>query len=187
MSDAGSTETSPQTSAASDLRTPDVKSLGMRPLRASDLPSIERLDERVFGPGRFARSAYRLREGVAPDFNLSFVAHVGASLIGANIMTPARCGDADLLLLGPLTVEPAFRSRGIGEALALRSIEAARAAGHSVVLLVGDLPYYSRLGFKAAPMGRIALPGPVDPARLLYCELRPGAFESLHGKIGRAF
>jgi predicted N-acetyltransferase YhbS len=170
-----------------DLQTPDLASLGMRPLRASDLPFIERLDERVFGPGRFARTAYRLREGIAPDFNLSFVAHVGTLLIGANMMTPTKCGDADLLLLGPLTVEPAFRSRGIGEALALKSMEAARNAGHGVVVLVGDLPYYDRLGFKPVPMGKITLPGPVDPARLLYSELQPGAFAALQGKIGRAF
>jgi len=180
-------DTSKMSPAISDLQTPDLQSLGMRPLRASDLPFIERLDERVFGPGRFTRTAYRLREGIGPDFNLSFVAHVGTLLIGANIITPAKCGDADLLLLGPLTVEPAFRSRGIGEALALKSLEAARNAGHGVVILVGDLPYYDRLGFKPAPMGKIALPGPVDPGRLLYAELQPGAFAALKGKIGRAF
>ncbi|WP_409371525.1 GNAT family N-acetyltransferase [Methylocella sp. CPCC 101449] len=166
---------------------PDLAALDLRPMRPADLPLIERLDERVFGPGRFSRSAYRLREGVAPDFNLSRVAYVGSLLIGANLMTLARCGEQELVLLGPLTVEPAYRSRGIGEALALASIEASRAAGHGVVILVGDLPYYARLGFKPVPMGKLTLPGPVDPARLLHCELRPGAFETLNGRIGRAF
>ena len=162
---------------------PDLPALGLRPLHASDLPQIEKLDERAFGPGRFARTAYRLREGVAPDFAMSYVAHVGTLLVGSNIMTRVKCGDADLMLLGPLTVEPAFRSRGIGEALAMRSIAAARNAGGRLVLLVGDEPYYSRFGFKRVPAGRLAMPGPVDPARVLVCELADGAFEGVTGVV----
>ena len=167
---------------------PDLPALGLRPLHPSDLPQIERLDERAFGPGRFARTAYRLREGVGPDFALSFVAHVGTLLVGSNIMTPVKCGKpsrelVDVMLLGPLTVEPAFQSRGIGEALAARSLDAARVAGQKLVLLVGDEPYYARLGFKRAPHGRLVLPGPVDPARVLVCELVPGAFEGVAGVV----
>ncbi len=167
---------------------PDLPALGLRPLHPSDLPQIERLDERAFGPGRFARTAYRLREGVGPDFALSFVAHVGTLLVGSNIMTPVKCGKptrelVDVMLLGPLTVEPAFQSRGIGEALAARSLDAARVAGQKLVLLVGDEPYYTRLGFKRAPYGRLVLPGPVDPARVLVCELAPGAFEGVAGVV----
>ena len=177
--------TSATTSSAS-VAAPDLPALGLRPLHVSDLPQIEKLDERAFGPGRFARSAYRLREGVGPDFALSYVAHVGTLLVGSNIMTPVKCGEADMLLLGPLTVEPAFRSRGIGEALAQRSLDAARAAGWKLVVLVGDEPYYSRLGFKRAPYGRLVMPGPVDPARVLYCELIEGAFEGVSGQLRKA-
>ncbi len=164
----------------------DLPALGVRTLHPSDLAQIEKLDERAFGPGRFARTAYRLREGMGPDLALSFVAHVGTLLVGANIMTPIKCGDVDMLLLGPLTVEPAFRSRGIGETLAARSLEAARAAGQKLVILVGDEPYYGRLGFKRAPHGRLQLPGPVDPARVLVCELAPGAFEGVKGVVRKA-
>ena len=174
------------TASPSPGPTPDLPALGLRPLHPSDLPQIERLDERAFGPGRFARTAYRLREGVGPDFALSFVAHVGTLLVGSNIMTPVKCGEIDMMLLGPLTVEPAFRSRGIGEALAARSLEAARAGGQKLVVLVGDEPYYGRLGFKRVPLGRLLLPGPVDPARVLICELVAGAFEGVGGRVGKA-
>jgi predicted N-acetyltransferase YhbS len=160
-------------------------SLTLTPLTPADLAAIEKLDERAFGPGRFARTAYRLREGVEPDPQLSFVAHVGTLLVGANRMTPITCGGKPALLLGPLTVDPPFRSRGIGEALMQKSMEAARAAGHKLVILVGDEPYYKRIGFKRVPMGRLSLPGPVDPARLLYCELVEGAFEGISGAIAR--
>ena len=161
-------------------------SLILKPLTDADRDAVERLNARTFGPGRFARSAYRLREGVPPDPNLSCVAWVGTLLVGANLITPIRCGATPALLLGPLTVDPAFRSGGIGEALVLQSLAAARAANHAIVLLVGDMPYYGRFGFKHVPDGTLIFCGPVDPARLLYCELVDGAFASLGAKVRRA-
>ena len=112
---------------------------------------------------------------------MSFVARVGTLLVGASAMTPIAIGGAPALLLGPLIVEPVFRSQGIGEALVVRSLEAAKAAGWKLVILVGDEPYYARMGFQRAPAGRILLPGPVDPTRLLYCELQRGALAVANG------
>jgi predicted N-acetyltransferase YhbS len=157
-------------------------SLVLEPESPADAEAILRLNERVFGPGRFARTAYRLRETTPADLGLSFVARVGTLLVGANAMTPILIGETPAMLLGPLIVEPVFRSQGIGEALVTASIEAARAAGAKLVILVGDEPYYARLGFKRTPPGRIVFPGPVDPERLLYCELHPGAFDGVSGK-----
>jgi len=157
-------------------------SLVLEPERPGDAEAILRLNERVFGPGRFARTAYRLRETTPPDLSLSFVARVGTLLVGANAMTPIFIGDTPALLLGPLIVEPVFRSQGIGEALIGASLDAARANGARLVILVGDEPYYARVGFKRISPGRVILPGPVDPQRLLYCELVSGAFEGVAGK-----
>jgi predicted N-acetyltransferase YhbS len=161
-------------------------SLALSPQTPADQAAIEKLDERAFGPGRFARSAYRLRERVEPDYDLSFVARVGTLLVGANRMTPILCGGRPALLLGPLTVDPPFRSSGIGEELVRASLKAARAKGHELVLLVGDMSYYGKLGFSPVPPGRLAFAGPVDPERLLYCELVKGAFEGVSGKVRRA-
>jgi predicted N-acetyltransferase YhbS len=160
--------------------------LALVPQCGADQSAIEKLDERVFGPGRFARSAYRLREGVPADLSLSYVARVGRLLVGANRMTPILCGGKPALLLGPLSVEPAFRSAGIGEALVTKSLEAARAAGHRLVLLVGDMSYYGRMGFQPVPQGRLTFPGPVDPRRLLYCALTKDAFDGVSGRVTRA-
>ena len=156
------------------------------PERPADSAAVERLSERAFGPGRFAKTAYRLREGVAPSPTLSFVARVGTLLVGANKMTPVRIGETLALLLGPLVVEPAFRQLGLGEQLIRLSLEAARAEGHRLVLLVGDDAYYRRSGFVPVPEGRIAFPGPVDPARVMICELVEGAFEDVAGPLRRA-
>jgi predicted N-acetyltransferase YhbS len=80
-------------------------------------------------------------------------------------------------------VEPAFRERGVGYALIERALAEAKAKGHRLVVLVGDEPYYGKAGFKRIPKGRAILPGPVDPARLLVCELTDAAFDGVAGTI----
>jgi predicted N-acetyltransferase YhbS len=152
----------------------------------ADLPAIQKLEERAFGPGRFAKTAYRLREGVAPDWSLSTLARIGGMLVGANTMTRISIGGAPALLLGPLTVEEAFRSRGVGEALAQKSLDAARAAGHKMVILVGDPPLYERMGFSRSAFGQFVFPGPVDPGRILYCALEPEAKTTIKGLVTAA-
>jgi len=158
-------------------------SLVLRHEVPSDHPAIDRLHERAFGPGRFARTAYRLREGVAHEASLSFTALVGTLIVGSIRLTRIRIGAEPGLLLGPVTVDPAFTSRGIGLSLVNRSLEAARAEGHRLVVLVGDAPFYVRAGFVPVPHGRLSMPGPVDPGRLLVCELEPGAFSGVSGAI----
>ena len=158
-------------------------SLTILPETADDGPAIDRLHERTFGPGRYAKSAYRLREQVAHSLDLSFTARVGTLLVGSVRLSPIRVGETKALLLGPLTVEPPFRDRGVGQALIARSLEAARGAGHKLVILVGDEPYYGKSGFKRVPHGRASMPGPVDPARLLVAELAAGAFDGVSGPI----
>lgn len=148
-----------------------------------DAVAVERLHERTFGPGRFARSAYRIREGRDRSLDLSFTARVGTLLIGSLWMTPVTIGDAKALLLGPLTVEPPFRERGVGGALIKRALQAAKAKGHKLVVLVGDEPFYKKHGFRPIPKRQVTMPGPVDPARLLVLELEDGAFDGVKGEI----
>ena len=150
---------------------------------ADDAAAIDRLHERTFGPGRYARSAYRIREGVVHSFDLSFTARIGTLMVGSVRLSPIRIGKTPALLLGPLTVEPPFRERGIGLALLERAMADAKARGHRLVVLVGDEPYYARVGFKLIPKGQVKLDGPVDPARMLYAELVDGAFEGVSGIV----
>lgn len=150
---------------------------------AEDSEAVERLHERTFGPGRYAKTAYRLREQVTHRLDLSFTARIGTLLVGSVRLSPVRIGDAKALLLGPLTVEPAFRERGVGQALMARALKEAAAKGERLAILVGDEPYYSRSGFHRIPPGRVKMPGPVDPARVLVAELVPGAFEGVSGRV----
>jgi predicted N-acetyltransferase YhbS len=96
---------------------------------------------------------------------------------------PVLVGETRALLLGPLTVEPPFRSRGVGRALLDRALGEARARSHRLVLLVGDEAYYGRVGFRVIPKGRASMPGPVDYSRLLVAELADGAFTDVSGPV----
>jgi predicted N-acetyltransferase YhbS len=135
--------------------------------RPDDGPAVAALIDRVFGPGRYAKAAERLRETNRPLLDLSFVARADGALVGCVRMWPILIGGAPAVLLGPFAVDAAWRSRGLGAALITRACEAASAAGHALVLLVGDAPYFEPLGFSTAPFGRIVMPGPVDPARVM--------------------
>ena len=150
---------------------------------SADADAIERLYERTFGPGRYARTAFQIREGAGHVVDLSFTARIGTLLVGSVRLTPIRIGETAALLLGPLTVEPPFRRRGIGLALMQRALAEAKHKGHRLVVLVGDEPYYAKVGFRRIPKGQAGMPGPVDPTRLLVAELVEGAFAGVSGPI----
>ncbi len=158
-------------------------SVTILPETSGDAEAIERLLERTFGPGRYARTAYRLREGRDHVLDLSYTARIGTLLVGSLRMTPICIGETPALLLGPLTVEPPFRAHGIGSAMIARALADAKAAGHRLVVLVGDEPFYGKSGFKRVPKGQVKMPGPVNPARLLVAELVPGAFDGVTGTV----
>ena len=128
-----------------------------------DDPAIETLCSEAFGPGRFARAAYRLREGAPHDPTLSFVARAGAAMIASVRLTPIAIGSRPALLLGPLVVLPACKGQGAGRTLVRMALDAGRKAGHAVVILVGDLDYYGPLGFARLAPYAITLPGPGRP------------------------
>lgn len=156
----------------------------IRPLVESDAAAVGELHARVFGPGRFARTAYRVREGKGAVSPFCRGAFAGDRLLAALRMSEVTIGETrDALLLGPLAVDPEWVNQGYGRRLIGDAIEAARTAGIRLVVLVGDEPYYGRLGFKRVAPGQIRLPGPVDPARILALEIVPGSLAATHGLV----
>ena len=149
-----------------------------------DLGAIAALQAHVFGPGRFTRSAYRVREGKGLMSRFCRVADRNGQLIASLRITEVSIGDTTgAALLGPLAVDPAFRGQGYGRKLAAEAMDEMKAAGIAVVVLVGDEPYYGRFGFKPVPPGTIQFPGPINPARILAAELKDGALAGNHGLI----
>jgi predicted N-acetyltransferase YhbS len=145
--------------------------------------AIEQINAEAFGPGRFTRAAYKIREGGPHERDLSFVAVHWGKVIGSVRMTRIAAGEGRALLLGPLAVIPDWKNLGIGRKLVDIALTKAREAGYGVVVLVGDAPYYGPLGFNRIPYGQIEMPRPVDRDRLLACEMVEGSLAKLRGDV----
>lgn len=153
--------------------------------QASHFDQIEALTACAFGPGRFTRSAFRLREGVSPVPKLCFVAKKAGRLVGSVRLTRTHIGAQKALLLGPLVVSPGHKCTGIGAGLMHKAVGCARDCDESLIILVGDLSYYGKFGFEIVPEGQITLPGPADPNRILACELKEGVLSGYRGQATR--
>ncbi len=154
--------------------------------------AIEALLDRSFGPDRFKKTAYKLRDGVDPIPELSLVAiehdEMGNEVLEGTIRYwPVTIGGTvQALLLGPIAVSERLQGGGLGSKLIRMSLNKAAALGHRAVILVGDAPYYARFGFTRDLTLGMALPGPVDLDRFLGLELVPGALAGAAGMVGKA-
>lgn len=144
---------------------------------------IELINDEAFGPGRFARAAARIREQGPHDRSLSFVCTDKGDVIGSVRMTPVDAGAVNGHLLGPLAVRPSHKNLGIGQKLCRIALEAAQKAGSEGVVLVGDPPYYQRIGFERVQPRSLVFPGPVDQHRVLVVPFAPDVHERLKGVI----
>lgn len=146
---------------------------------------IEELQALAFGPGRFARTAFRIRERFPIDKSLSLVAEVNGVPCGSVWMTPISIGGLNGYMLGPLATHPDFRRLGVGKLLARTVTEMALDQGEaSYVMLVGDFDYYGPLGYARTTSGAIQFPGPVDPERVLLYSRDPTLALRIAGPIG---
>jgi predicted N-acetyltransferase YhbS len=151
--------------------------------RAEDRAAVDALIDIAFGPGRFAKTAERLREGNRLRRDLSFCAWLGEELVSAVRQWPIRIGETPVIFLGPIATPIERRGQGYGRALVRHGCAQAAKAGETLVLLVGDRAYFEPLGFQPVPAGRVTLPGPVDGRRLLWAPLTAGG---AHGVAGMA-
>lgn len=144
----------------------------------------EALLDRAMGPGRRRKSSEKLRRGRKPSEGLALAARNGEGrLIGTVRLWDVAAGGRPALLLGPLAVDPAAKSMGVGSALMRRAIEEARRLGHRAILLVGDASYYARFGFSAEKTGKLAMPGPYERHRFLALELVEGVLDGAAGTL----
>lgn len=145
--------------------------------------AVEALYDDVFGPGRFAKTAERLREGNTKIAEASLVAIDSEGLTGVVRVWPVKVGEKDrAAFLGPIAVAERRRGNGVAFKLMERAIGVCREQGYPAVILVGDFDYYERFGFKPAGPGRFQLPGPVDQKRILIRDLADRA-ASLKGEL----
>jgi len=141
------------------------------------------LNKQAFGPARFTRASFFVREGGGHDLALSFIGCLDGRIVGSVRQSLIAIGSHQALLLGPLVVGGQYKNVGLGAGLMNKALEAAREKKHRLILLVGDMPYYSRFGFIVADSHQIIMPAPVNPKRLLACELVPNALKNISGLV----
>ena len=174
----------PSVSVAAEAAPPQLGLPNVRFATPGDDQFVEDLQALAFGPGRFARTAFRVRERFPIDTTLSLIAEVNGTPCGSVWMTPVSVGGIDGYMLGPLATHPDFRKRGAGKLLAREVSRIAMERGDgSFVLLVGDRDYYCPLGWVPTQPGAIEFPGPVDPSRVLVYSNDPTMSVRLAGPI----
>ena len=154
--------------------------------RLSDIAPREALLDRVMGRARVLKPSERLRRGRVPADGLALVARDGDRLVGTVRLWNVEAGGTPALLLGPLAVDTATQSTGVGSGLMRLAMARARALGHAGIILVGDPEYYDRFGFAADATTRLVMPAPVDRRRFLGLELQPRALADSAGLIKAA-
>ena len=151
-----------------------------------DYNEIEYLLDKTFGHSRYGLSAYRLREGVEPIKELSYVVKDEfLVIIGSIRFWPILIGKKNYkaLLLGPLGVHPIRQGEGIGRFLINHSLKMAKGFGWRRVVLIGDFEYYSRFGFSQSVLNDIKFIYNKNDKRLLGKELLHGSFNRVKGSI----
>jgi len=130
----------------------------------ADAAAVEALVLAAFGPGRYAKTAERLRERASVV--AGFVAREDGAVIGSVRLWAITIGDTRAVFLGPIAVEAGNRRGGLGAELVQACLAFAGSGDAAGVLLVGDVPYFERFGFRKAE--GVVMPGPVDGRRLLW-------------------
>ena len=153
---------------------------------AADVFARDAILDRAMAPNWRRKASNRLRRGRRPSEGLAFVAvDEAGTVVGTVRLWDIAAGEGGpaALMLGPLAVDPAVKSAGIGAALMRHAVAEAARLGHRAILLVGDAPYYARFGFSVGRTGALAMPGPYERERLLALELAEGALDGACGTL----
>ncbi len=133
---------------------------------------IEAMMKIAFGPGRFTKAAHFLRLDNKPDYALSKVAFIGGELIGACRIWPIVFQNGEIChFLGPIVISPMAQNKGIGTLLVDACLKAIEQSPIKSVLLIGDIEFFGKFGFKAVEKNSITLPLPAINNRILGLNL----------------
>jgi len=131
---------------------------------------------------------HNFRKSKAWVEDLDVVAVSDDKIIGHIISTKAKVVDDnntahEVLHVGPFSVEPAFRNKGIGSQLFNYSIERARELGFKGMILFGDPTYYPRFGFNNAKAYNIKTKDGMNFDPFMALELQENGLADIQGKF----
>lgn len=154
----------------------------------ADAEGIDRVLRRAFDGNNAADLVRVLRAdgGYEPELSILAVSDDPEQrVLGHVLFSPMAIvqgeAPAPAIALGPLGVLPTHQRRGVGRSLVRAGLDACRAAGHGIVLVLGDPGYYSRFGFRPAAEARIDPPHADWAGAYQVLGLMPGALEGVRG------
>ena len=140
----------------------------IRQISNEDNDKIIKLLHKSFGPGRFARSVYRLREKNDRDTEFSYIYELNNQILSSiSYYKTFLNNDINGLLLGPLAVDPEHRGKGYGVELVKYTITLIKKTkAYDFILVIGDYHYYEKFGFKKIN-NTFSFYGPVNSEKVL--------------------
>jgi predicted N-acetyltransferase YhbS len=164
----------------------------IREERPDDIPTISDIVRRAYADVAYSDHrehlmVERLRRGPAYRPALSLLAEIGGAAVGHILLTEAVILGAGppvpTLALAPLSVTPAYRSRGVGKRLVRSAHRRAADLGFASIVLVGIPSYYPQFGYQ--PLGRypITLPFDAPETNQMILPLAPRALDGVAGMV----
>ncbi|MFT6071535.1 MAG: putative N-acetyltransferase YhbS [Alphaproteobacteria bacterium] len=134
--------------------------------------AIEEIIETAFGPGRFAKTAYRIRESCNFQPLFGFVTENHLKNIVATIrIAYLDKNKPDIAFLGPIAVNSDLRNMGLGMALMKIAEQECWKREIKQIILIGDPEYYRKFGFTKMTHTNIILPHPINTNRIVIKSL----------------
>ena len=145
----------------------------IRQISNEDNDKIIKLLYKSFGPGRFARSVYRLREKNDRDTEFSYIYELNNQILSSiSYYKTFLNNDINGLLLGPLAVDPEHRGKGYGVELVKYTIALIKKTmAYDFILVIGYYHYYEKFGFKKIN-NTFSFYGPVNSEKVLILPLK---------------
>lgn len=133
-----------------------------RPETADDLPAVRDILLAAFPTAAEADIVDALRADPRAWIDgLSMVAAApGSPPVGYALLSRCHVDEAPALALAPCAVLPSAQRAGCGSAAIRAALDAARAIGENLVLVLGHADYYPRFGF--TPASRFGVRAPFE-------------------------
>jgi putative acetyltransferase len=149
-----------------------------------DRQAIREVTRLAFGRDDEALLVDALRDG--GYVRASLVAEVERVVVGhilfSDLPIVGETGTVAALALAPMAVLPDYQRQGIGSQLIQSGLDACRAQGHRIVVVLGHPDFYRRFGFSSELARPLQSPFS-GRASFMATELVAGALSGVSGKV----
>jgi putative acetyltransferase len=156
---------------------------------AGDEPGIRAVELAAFTGPEEADIVDAIREDAPDGWRSMVAADTAGRIVGHLLMTPCPVEDeegtvlATVLAIGPVAVDPAVQSRGVGSALMAAAMSLAVARAVPALVLLGHPTYYPKFGFESARGAGLEPPAAAWPDAAWMARLLPAWSDEMAGTV----